>query len=73
MYLPEEMDKLPVGWTSPIPENGKATRKELLDLGRAIFDERGAIQYEPSQDCILMEIGGIVYDDPRLSSYFNQI
>lgn len=64
VYLPDEMNKLPYGWTSEIPEGGKATREELLDLGKAIFDESGSIQYEPSDDCILMEIGGIVYEDP---------
>ncbi|HHV12020.1 MAG TPA: hypothetical protein GXX75_17240 [Clostridiales bacterium] len=64
VYLPDEMDKLPRGWTSEIPEGGKATRAELLELGKAIFDESGPVQYEPSEDCILMEIGGIVYEDP---------
>lgn len=64
VYLPEEMNKLPYGWTSSIPEGGKATREELLDVGKAIFDESGPNQYEPSEHCILMEIGGIVYEDP---------
>lgn len=64
VYLPEQMNTLPYGWTSEIPENGKATREELADVGHAIFNEGGPNQYEPSEHCILMEIGGIVYEDP---------
>lgn len=64
LYLVDEMDKLPRGWTSPIPANGKATRAELEELGRAIFDASVPAP-EASEDCILMEVGGIVYEDPE--------
>jgi len=64
VYLPEEMNKHPQGWTSPIPADGRATREELYAVGKAIFDASGPIEYEASEDCILMEIGGIVYEDP---------
>ncbi|MBP2663240.1 MAG: hypothetical protein H6Q71_1188 [Firmicutes bacterium] len=64
VFFPNEMNKLPKGWTSPIPKDGRATREELLAVGKAIFDESGSKQYEASEDCILMEVGGIVYEDP---------
>jgi len=64
VYLPEEMNKLPKGWTSPIPEGGRATREELLAVGRSIFGS-ATEDYPASEDCILMEIGGIVYEDPE--------
>lgn len=70
VYLPEEMDKLPHGWTSPIPEDGRATREELYAVGKAIFDTSGP-EYEASSDCILMEIGGIVYEDPEYMKSIN--
>ena len=65
VLLPEEMDKLPRGWTSLIPADGKATREELDTVGRAIFDNSDGVEYEADLDCILMEIGGIVYEDPE--------
>lgn len=65
VLLPEEMDKLPRGWTSPIPADGRATRAELETVGRAIFDISSGVEYEADADCILMEIGGIVYEDPE--------
>ncbi len=63
IMLADEMGSLPAGWTSPIPPDGKATREELLQVGRAIFgsDLPGP---ESSPDCILMEAGGIVMEDP---------
>ncbi|MCM8711239.1 hypothetical protein M2651_09375 [Clostridium sp. SYSU_GA19001] len=64
VYLPEEMDKHHNGWTSPIPEDGRATREELLAIGKAIFDASSKVEYEASPDCILEEVGGIVYEDP---------
>lgn len=71
VYLPDEMNTLPSGWTSSIPEDGRATRKELYDLGKAVFDASGPVEYETSADCILMEIGGIVYEDPDYLSTLN--
>jgi hypothetical protein len=64
IFLPNKMNELPSGWTSPIPQDGRATREELVALCRALFDTSGPIQYEASPDCILMELGGIVYEDP---------
>ncbi|MBP2649932.1 MAG: hypothetical protein H6Q74_757 [Firmicutes bacterium] len=65
IFKPEEMNTLPKGWTSPIPADGRATREELLAVGKAIFDNSTGVEYESSEDCILMEIGGIVYEDPE--------
>jgi len=59
----DEIGTLPAGWTSPIPPDGRATREELHQLGKLIFD--GAVAGpESSPDCLLMEAGGIVLEDP---------
>jgi hypothetical protein len=64
VMLADEIGTLPAGWTSPIPEDRRATREELLQLGRAIFDDRLPAP-DPSPDCVLMECGGVVYEDPE--------
>jgi hypothetical protein len=63
MMLADEMGSFPRGWTSPIPPGQKATREELFQLGRAIFD--GSLPApESSPECLLMEAGGVVLEDP---------
>ena len=62
--LADEMGKEPNGWTSPIPADGKATREELLALGAAIFDGQAPAP-AASPDCLLMEVGGVVLEDPE--------
>jgi len=63
VMLADEIGTVPEGWTSPIPPGQKATRAELLQLGKAIFD-KSLPAPEPSPDCLLMEAGGIVFEDP---------
>ena len=63
MMLADEMGDFPSGWTSPVPPGEKATREELLQLGRAIFDA-GLPAPDASPDCVLMEAGGVVLEDP---------
>lgn len=63
IMLPDEMGTPPKGWTSPIPPGGKATRQELLEVGKAVFDPSRPAP-ESSPDCVLMEAGGIVLEDP---------
>lgn len=65
VLLPDEMNKHPRGWTSPIPADGQATREKLAEVGRAIFDNSNGVEYEADPDCILMEIGGVVYENPE--------
>jgi hypothetical protein len=62
VMLADDIGTLPSGWTAPIPAGHKATREELLQLGRAIFDA-DAPAPEASPDCVLMEAGGVVYED----------
>jgi hypothetical protein len=64
VMLADEIGTLPAGWTSPIPEGQRATREELLQLGKAIFDDSLPAP-DPSPDCVLMECGGVVYEDPE--------
>ncbi len=63
VFAADEIGTLPPGWTSPIPSGGKATREELHRLGTAVFDGNLPAP-EASPDCILMEAGGIVLEDP---------
>jgi hypothetical protein len=63
VMLADEIGTEPAGWTSPIPEGGKATREELLAVGKAIFDG-AAPAPEATPDCLLMELGGVVLEDP---------
>lgn len=61
MY-PEEIGRgWPAAWTTPVDASARATRDELLHLGRAIFDTSLA---GPASDpgCTLMENGGIVQE-----------
>ncbi len=64
VMLADEIGKDPRGWTSPIPEGGRATREELLEVGKAIFDGQAPAP-DASPDCLLMEVGGVVYEDPE--------
>lgn len=69
---PEDMGKeQPAGWSSMIPEDGKATREELLQLGKAIFDSSIVSEYKSAPDLILMELGGVVYESPVYSYALN--
>jgi hypothetical protein len=63
LFQTESLGKIPDSWTAPIPQGKKATREELLAVGRAIFDTSLRAP-EVCSDCIFMEMGGIVYEDP---------
>jgi hypothetical protein len=63
LFQTESLGKLPDSWTSPIPQGKKATREELLRVGRAIFNTSLPAP-QVCSDCIFMEMGGIVYEDP---------
>lgn len=63
MLLADEVGAYPEGWTSAIPAGGRATREELYELGRALFDASRPAP-ESSPDCVLMENGGVVLEDP---------
>ena len=62
MMLADEIGTYPSGWTSPIPSGQKASREDLLQLGKAIFDG-AAPAPDASPDCLLMEAGGVVMED----------
>ena len=64
VFAADEIGTLPVGWTSPIPPGGRASREELHQVGKAIFAANLPAP-EASSDCILMEAGGIVLEDPE--------
>lgn len=62
VMLAEEIGSYPAGWLSEIPEGGRASRDELETLGRAAFDD-SIPGPPPSDDCLLMELGGVVFED----------
>jgi hypothetical protein len=64
VFSPEGMEKDYYGWISPIPAGGRASREELNDLGKAVFDSSSEKLYPSSSDCILIESGGVVYESP---------
>jgi hypothetical protein len=64
VMLADEIGTYPNGWTSPIPDGGRASRDELHRLGEAIFDGRAPAP-EADPDCLLMEVGGVVLEDPE--------
>jgi hypothetical protein len=64
MMLADEVGTFPSGWTSPIPPGQAPNREELLQLGQAIFDARLPAP-EASPQCLLMEAGGVVLEDPE--------
>jgi hypothetical protein len=63
LLQPEGLSQIPNTWTAPVPEGRKASREELLNVGKAVFD-KGLSSPKASSDCVLMEMGGVVYEDP---------
>ncbi len=64
MMLADEIGTFPSGWTSPIPEGGRASRDELFQLGKVVFDGTAPAP-DATPDCLLMEAGGVVLEDPE--------
>lgn len=65
IFLPDEMAELPAVWNTSIPESQKATHDELVAVGRAVYTSEGAAEYPAAEDCLLLECGGIVYEDAK--------
>lgn len=63
LFQPEALANPLNAWTEPVPKDQRATREELLKVGKAIFDT-GIPVPESAQACVLMEMGGMVYEDP---------
>ncbi|MCL1896580.1 MAG: hypothetical protein FWG03_08540 [Clostridiales bacterium] len=64
IFAPDEMLLPPhSGWTSPIPDDGRASREELMNVGLAIFD-RSKGDYPAADNVPMMEVGGTVYENP---------
>jgi hypothetical protein len=60
--LPEELSAPQRGWDEPVPEGGRASRSELEDVARAVFDTR--LEGPPPADyAILLEAGGVIFED----------
>jgi hypothetical protein len=58
---------LPDEWTRAVPATQLPTRAELLRVGQSIFDEKIA-GIEASTDCVLMENGKIVAENPSVAA-----
>lgn len=61
-YAPEDLTKLPDGWYSEIPEGGRASREELIALGKSIFAPPSGKPYLCAENTYGMENGGPVYE-----------
>ena len=61
-FKPEQLSDLPKGWSTPIPEDGKASYEELYALGEAINNMNIKTPYFGSEDCFGMENGGVVME-----------
>ena len=60
IFLPEEVENIPDGWTRPIPDGEKASREELEKLASELFTPQMAFDYPMSEDSQMMENGGKV-------------
>ena len=63
VFYPEEIGQLPKGWAEAVPAGAAATRIELEQLGRAIFNAN-LDGPPPAEHSVLMEQGGVVHEDP---------
>ena len=61
-FKPEQLSSLPAGWSTPIPEDGRASYEELYALGEAVNNMNIKTPYFGSKDCFGMENGGVVYE-----------
>lgn len=63
VHNPDQIGNLPQGWHEPVPSGHAASRAELEQLGRAVFDS--TLSGPPAEEySTLMEQGGVVYEDP---------
>lgn len=68
---PEGIGHLTENWTKDIPEGERATREELEQLARAVFIDTSLQGPEPDPGCILLEQGGIVYENADFLDLMN--
>lgn len=55
-------------WLKPMPAGQRATREEMLGVGRSIFD-RDITSPPLADDCVMMENGEISNEDPEVLKY----
>jgi hypothetical protein len=55
-------------WLKPIPAGQRATREEMLGVGKSIFD-RDITSPPLAEDCVMMENGEISNEDPEVLKY----
>jgi hypothetical protein len=65
MFDANGLTNFPPAWTLAQPADRRASRAELLQAGRSIFDVRESSP-TPSAECVLMENGRIVGEDPQV-------
>jgi hypothetical protein len=62
-FDPDGPSHFPQAWTVPIAPQRRASRAELLQAGRSIFDTSVRAP-EPSPNCVVMENGKVVAENP---------
>lgn len=63
----DEIGKEPAPWHAEIPADGRATREELLALGRGVFIDAGYVAPDAAPDCYVVEQGGIVWEETEFT------
>jgi hypothetical protein len=62
-FDPDGPSHFPSAWTVPIAPERRASRAELLQAGRSIFDTNVRAP-DPAPDCVIMENGKVVAENP---------
>ncbi len=62
-FHPDGLFHLPAVWTAPVPAGQKATRDELTEVARSVFDHSAGSPIG-SPKCELVEMGGRVVENP---------
>jgi hypothetical protein len=70
-FDPDGPSHFPTAWTIPVPPERRASRTELLQAGRSIFDTRVAAP-EVSSSCVVMENGKVVAENPDVLKAISQ-
>ena len=71
-FAPQDMEQLKSLFDAVIPEEKRASREELEHLGRAVLDNSiDGSMYGREDTCMLMEAGGIVYENTGYAKLIN--
>jgi len=71
-FAPQDMDGLTGKFDEIVPEDKRLTREELDYVGHAVLDNKyDGTKYGREDSCILMEAGGVVYENTGYAKLIN--